>query len=78
MNDVRGDAITALPRVLEDLAGWPFVLSKFDGEANGSDFLANAGGAWVAYKAVTWHIMHESGKPKNANEAICKRMESIY
>jgi len=53
VNDVRGDASTALPTVLEDLAGWPSVLRKFNGEANGSDFMANAGGAWVACKAVS-------------------------
>jgi phage/plasmid-like protein (TIGR03299 family) len=78
VNDVRGDASTVRPRVLEDLAAWPSVLRKFDGEANGSDLLANAGSAWGAYQAVTEYITHESGKFKNANEAARKRMESIY
>jgi phage/plasmid-like protein (TIGR03299 family) len=78
VNDVRGDSSTARPRVLEDLAAWPSVLRKFDGEANGSDLLANAGSAWGAYQAVTEYITHESGKFKNANEAARKRMESIY
>jgi len=78
LNDVRGDASTARPRVLEDLPVWPSVLRKFDGEAIGSDLLANSGSAWGAYQAVTEYITHESGKAKNAVEAARKRMESIY
>ena len=78
MNDVRGDANTARPRVLEDLSAWSSVLSKFDGEAIGSDLLATSGSAWGAYQAVTEYITHESGKAKNPVEAARKRMESIY
>jgi len=78
VNDVRGDASTARPRVLEDLPAWPSVLRKFDGEAIGSDLLAIRGSAWGAYQAVTEYITHESGKGKNPVEAARKRMESIY
>ena len=78
VNDVRGDASTARPRVLEDLPAWPSVLRKFDGEAIGSDLLAIRGSVWGAYQAVTEYITHESGKVKNPVEAARKRMESIY
>jgi len=78
VNDVRGDASTARPRVLEDLPAWPSILRKFDGEAIGSDLLATSGSAWGAYQAVTEYITHESGKGKNPVEAARKRMESIY
>ena len=78
VNDVRGDANTARSRVLEDLPAWPSVLRKFDGEAIGSDLLANSRSAWGAYQAVTEYISHESGKAKNLVEAARKRMESIY
>ena len=78
MNDVRGDANTARPRVLEDLSAWASVLSKFDGEAIGSDLLATSGSAWSAYQAVTEYITHEAGRSKNPDEATRMRLESLY
>jgi hypothetical protein len=46
VNDVRGDKITARPKVLEDLPAWPSVLQKFEGKAIGFDLSASRGTAW--------------------------------
>lgn len=78
VNDIRGQKGTARPKVLEDLPAWPSILSKFDGNAIGSDLPAIRGTAWGAYQAVTEYITHESGRSKNSIDAARKRFESAY
>jgi len=79
VNAVRGDQSSSRPKVLEDLSFWNNVLTKFQGEAIGSDLLKSNQTMWGAYQAVTEYLSHESGRQKdNTVEAIRKRFESIY
>jgi hypothetical protein len=74
VNDVRGDKITARPKVLEDLPAWPSVLQKFEGKAIGFDLSASRGTAWGAYQAVTEYLSHEAGRSKDPELAARQRL----
>lgn len=78
VNDVRGDKSTARPKLLEDLAGWPSLLRKFEGEAIGSELKASHSTAWAAYQSVTEFLSHEAGRSKHADQAARQRFESLY
>jgi len=78
VNDVRGDKSTARLKVLEDLAGWPSLRRKFEGEAIGSELMASRGTAWAAYQSVTEFLSHEAGRTKQSNQAARQRFESLY
>jgi phage/plasmid-like protein (TIGR03299 family) len=78
VNDVRRDKSTARPKLLKDLAGWPSLLRKFEGEAIGSELMANRGTAWAAYQSVTEFLSHEAGRTKQSDQAARQRFESLY
>ena len=78
VNDVRGEKSTARPKMIEDLAAWPSLLRKYEGEAIGADLNGANHTAWGAYQAVTEYISHESGRTRNQDEAARKRFESVY
>jgi hypothetical protein len=78
VNDVRGDKSSARPKLLEDLAGWPSLLRKFEGAAIGSELKASRGTVWSAYQSVTEFLSHEAGRAKQADQAARLRFESLY
>jgi phage/plasmid-like protein (TIGR03299 family) len=78
VNNVRGDKSSARPKLLEDLAGWPSLLRKFEGAAIGSELIASRGTAWSAYQSVTEFLSHEAGRAKQADQAARLRFESLY
>jgi phage/plasmid-like protein (TIGR03299 family) len=69
---------TSRPRMLEDLAVWPSIVRKFDGEAIGHDLQGVSGTAWTAYQAVTEYLSHDHGRSRNPVEASRQRLESLY
>ena len=79
LNAVRGDHSSSRPKALEDLPLWNNVLSKFQGNAIGSDLLKDNQTMWGAYQAVTEYLTHESGRQKDDSvDAARKRFESTY
>jgi phage/plasmid-like protein (TIGR03299 family) len=78
VNDTRGDATTARPKQLEDLAQWADLSRLFDGGFIGADNGAIRGTYWAAYQAVTEYLTHTAGRAKDPTVAARKRLESLY
>lgn len=77
-NDKRGDASTARPKKLEDLACWDSVANKFAGEGIGFDIKGVGGTMWGAYQAVTEYFSHDAGRSADSLDAARQRLESLY
>ena len=77
-NDKRGDATTARPKKLEDLAAWDSVANKFAGEGIGFNIPGVEGTMWGAYQAITEYFTHDAGRAKDSTEAARQRLESLY
>jgi phage/plasmid-like protein (TIGR03299 family) len=78
INDTRGDATTARPKTLEDLAEWSDLSRLFDGGFIGADNGAIRGTYWAAYQAVTEYLTHTAGRAKDPTVAARKRLEDLY
>lgn len=78
INNKRGDASTARPKVLEDLPVWGQVWQKWNGALIGADLPGVRGTYWGAYNAVTEFFSHDAGRAVDPVESARQRLESLW
>ncbi|MFZ9959005.1 MAG: DUF932 domain-containing protein [Candidatus Limnocylindrus sp.] len=78
INDKRGDASTARPKVLSDLPQWEQLRDKFNGGLIGGDLPGVRGTVWGAYNAITEFASHDAGRAKDADVAARQRLEALW
>ena len=78
INDKRGDASTARPKVLSDLPQWEQLREKFNGGLIGGDLPGVRGTVWGAYNSITEFASHDAGRAKDADVAARQRLEALW